>query len=105
MNNEIGLEAKHRPARTVGDKYEGLAFTFCKVASVALIAERFTLPLAAFLSATFYVLAYVKDKKDTRCWARVPLLIAGFWIFVGLVALIFIFRPDLPAAVLAKLRI
>ncbi len=65
-----------------GARLESLAFTFCKIATFALIAQRFTLPIAALLAAVFYVLAFVFGKRDTRCWLQWPLLIAGVWLCV-----------------------
>src|ERR1700722_4627581 len=96
MKQEFGLEPAGPPpsAKTAGERYEGIAFTFCKVATVALIAQRFTLPVAAILSAVFYVLAYVKGKPDTRCWLRMPLLIAGFWACVAAISISLILYPD-----------
>lgn len=105
MSDIVGLEPSRAPVRTAGDKFEGIAFTFCKVAAVALIAERFTLPLAAFLSTTFYVLAYAKGKRDTRCWARIPLLIAGFWAFVGIVSTVLILKPEIEGELISRLHL
>jgi hypothetical protein len=80
---QIGLEpAAPSNKQTQGEKLEGVAFTFCKVATVALLAQRFTLPIAAGLSSIFYVAAYLKGKHDTKCWLRAPLFIAWFWICV-----------------------
>ncbi len=84
---------------------EGIAFTFCKVATVALLAGRFTLPVAAILSATFYVAGYAKGKKDTRCWLRIPLLIAGFWVTVAAVWLVFQLKPDLAPEILKQMHL
>ena len=62
-----------------GEIYEGIAFQFCKVATVALLAGRFVLPVASGLCAAFYVAAYVKGKRDTRCILKYPLWISAFW--------------------------
>ena len=62
-----------------GEKFEGLAFTFCKAATIILLTQRFALPVASGAAALFYVLAVVNGKGDTRCVLRVPLLIAAFW--------------------------
>jgi len=67
------------PAKTRGEVFEGIAFQFCKVATVSLLAGRFVLPVASGLCAAFYVMAFVKGKKDTRCVLKYPLLIAAFW--------------------------
>jgi hypothetical protein len=78
--------------KTRGEIYEGIAFQFCKVATVALLAGRFVLPLAAGLCAAFYIAAIAKGKKDTRCFLKHPLLIAGFWGTVSVISLIIILR-------------
>ena len=73
--------------KTQGEVLEGIAFQFCKIATVSLIAGRFVLPVASGLCAIFYVWAYVKGKKDTRCVMRYPLLIAVFWGVASVVSL------------------
>lgn len=72
------------PARTKGEIYEGIAFTFCRAATIILITQKFALPVSAGLAALFYVLAMAHGKKDTRCILRVPLLIAVFWGAISL---------------------
>jgi hypothetical protein len=66
-----------------GQRYEGVAFQFCKVATVALIAGKYALPVSAVLCAAFYVLAFMNGKRDTRCIGRYPLAIAAFWLAVA----------------------
>jgi len=80
--------------KTKGEIYEGIAFQFCKVATVALIAGRFVLPVASGLCAAFYVAAYVKGKKDTRCVLRYPLLLTALWGSVSAISLYFILQPS-----------
>lgn len=86
--------------RSRGEVYEGIAFQFCKVATVALLAGRFALPIAAGMCAVFYGLAWSKGKRDTRCVLKYPLLIAGFWGLVAAISLIHILRPETFAALL-----
>ena len=59
-----------------------LGFAYCKIATFSLLAGKFALPLAALLSATFFIAGYIQGKRDTRCYLRYPLLAAGFWILV-----------------------
>lgn len=80
--------------KSAAQKLEGIAFTFCKCATVALLLGPWVLPGAAFLTALFYVLAYIKGQRDSRCVLHWPLLIAGFWVFVGSVALVLKLHPD-----------
>lgn len=79
--------------RTKGETYEGLAFTFCKAATIVLLTQKFALPVASGAAALFFVLAHRHGKKDTRCIVRVPLLIAGFWSIVALLSMYTIVRP------------
>jgi hypothetical protein len=68
--------------RTRGEVFEGIAFQFCKVATVALIAGRWTLPVASGLCAVFFVAAHLNGKRDTRCFLRSPLLAAAIFTHV-----------------------
>jgi hypothetical protein len=65
--------------KSKGEVYEGIAFQFCKIATVALIAGRFALPVAAGCCAVFYALALAKGKRDTRCVLRYPLVLIVVW--------------------------
>lgn len=89
--------------RTKGDVLEGIAFQFCKVATVTLIAGRWTLPLASLLCAGFFVAAYRNGKKDTRCALRHPLLAAAIFGVVGVAATWWNLRPAaVPEAQIAQ---
>ena len=78
--------------KTRGEVYESVAFTFCKAATIILIAQRFALPVAAGAASVLYLLAYVNGKRDTRCVLRIPLLISAFWGAVSIVSLVLILR-------------
>jgi hypothetical protein len=86
--------------KTAGEKLEGVAFQFCKIATVALIAGRYTLPVAAGLCSVLYAVAYLRGKKDTRCWLRYPLLLTALWGLVCIASVVAIARPELVAQVL-----
>ncbi len=68
--------------KTTGEVYEGIAFTFCKAATVALICGRYALPVAAAAAAAYYVLAWRHGQRTTRCILRYPLVIVAFWLTV-----------------------
>lgn len=70
-----------------GEKFERLAFTFCKAATLILITRKFALPVAAGGAALFYVLAVIYGKRDTRCRLRFPVVIAAFWALVAGISL------------------
>jgi hypothetical protein len=80
-------------AKTLGEVYEGIAFTFCKAATIILLTGRFALPVAAGAAAIFFVLAFRAGKNDTRCILKKPLLIAAFWGSISLISLYLILRP------------
>jgi hypothetical protein len=76
-------------------RYESIAFTFCRAATIILIAQKFALPVAAGAAAIFYLLADRHGAKETRCFLRYPLLIAAFWGTVCLISLYKLLRPML----------
>ena len=80
-------------SKTPGEVYEGIAFTFCKAATLILLTGRFALPVAAGATAFFYALTYRAGKNDTRCILKKPLFIAALWGVVSVVSLFLILRP------------
>lgn len=94
MSARPQVSSMARP-QSKGEVYEGIAFTFCKAATIILITQRFALPVAAGAAAIFYVLADRHGKKDTHCALRIPLLIAAFWGAVSLVSLYLLVHPYL----------
>ena len=91
------------PTKTPGQVYEGIAFTFCKCATVALLCGRFVLPIAAYLCAVFFVMAYAKGERSTKCILGPPLVVALVWAVVGTVALVLILNPTLAPEILRRL--
>jgi hypothetical protein len=87
------VESPAAPEKSRGEIYEGIAFTFCKAATLVLIFQRFALPATAGLAALFYLLAHFHGKRETRCIMRVPLLIAVFWGTVSACAFYLTLRP------------
>lgn len=77
--------------KTLGEKFEGIAFTFCKAATIILLTQKYALPIASGAAAIFYMMAYTTGKRDTCCWLKWPPLIAGFWGTVCIVSSYLIF--------------
>ncbi len=75
MSDPSTLEAR-------SEKLGRLAFAYCKIATLSLLAGRFVLPVAATLSAGFFIVSYFQGKKDTKCYLKYPLVAAAFWIVV-----------------------
>jgi hypothetical protein len=99
-DDRVGAEeAEMTVEPTSGERFEKVAFQFCKIATVALICGRFTLPVAATLATGLYIAAFVKGKHDTRCILRYPLLIAAFWGMVATLAWIYTINPNVLSAI------
>src|SRR5688572_33079438 len=84
-----------RPALTTAEKYEKLAFTFCKMGTTGLIAWLLTPPIFVLLVAVIAVGLYGKAVTlgllRSRCILRRLLLIIGFWAGVGIAVAVWLF--------------
>ena len=87
-------EVERRPL-TGAEKYEKLAFTFCKMGTTGLIAWVLTPPIFVLLVAAIAVALYGKAVTlgllRSRCILRKPLLIIGFWAVVGIADAVWLF--------------
>ena len=92
----LSVAGIERPRRTRGDAFEGVAFTFCKAATLVLffqllVGPRFVLAAVALGTAALYVLAGVNGRSSTRCLLRYPALIVSFWTLIAAAALWLLF--------------
>lgn len=81
-----------RRPQTPGEQWEGVAFTFCKAATLALVFQlllgpRFVLPAVCLGTAILYVTAFSKGCTSTRCVLKHPALIVGFYAAVAAASL------------------
>ena len=86
------------PPLTTPQKYERLAFTFCKMGTVGLMAWLVTPPIFVLVVAAAAVALYARavalGVTRSRCILRRPLLIMAFWIVVAGVDLVWLLtRP------------
>ena len=69
------------------EKYERLAFTFCKMGTVGLLAWLLTPPIFVLLVSTIAVALYGRvltlGLTRSKCFLRKPALIIAFWGVVG----------------------
>jgi hypothetical protein len=76
-----------RPPLTRAQKYDRLAFTFCKMGTVGLLAWLVTPPifvlLVALIAMGLYGRALTLGITRSQCILRRPLLIMGFWAAVA----------------------
>ncbi len=72
---------------TPAEKYEKLAFTFCKMGTVGLLCWLLTPPIFVLLVAVVAIGLYGKAVTlgllRSRCFLRKPMLIIGFWTVVA----------------------
>lgn len=75
-----------RPPLTRAQKYDRLSFTFCKMATVGLIAWLVTPPVFVLVvgigAIALYGKAVALGLTRSQCVLRRPLLIMGFWAAV-----------------------
>jgi hypothetical protein len=72
---------------TRAEKYERLAFTFCKMGTIGLLAWVLTPPIFVLLVAAVAVALYGRaltlGLTRSRCFLRKPALIVAFWAVVA----------------------
>ena len=70
------------------EKYEKLAFTFCKLGTTGLLCWLLTPPIFVLLVAVTAIALYGRavtlGLDRSRCFLRKPLLIMGFWAAVAI---------------------
>ena len=88
---EVEEPIRREPTRA--EVFEKLAFSFCKVATVALLTGRWCLPVASGLCAAFFLAAHASGKRDTRCLLRSPLLAAVVYGVVCALSIWWNLRP------------
>ncbi len=68
------------------EKYERLAFTFCKMGTVGLLAWLLTPPIfvlvVASVAIVLYARAFTLGLTRSRCFLSKPVLIVAFWSIV-----------------------
>ena len=83
----VGPPAYVRPPLTRPEKYERMAFTFCRMGTVGLIAWVVTPPIFVLVVALVAIALYAKSitlgVSWSKCFLRRPTLIIGFWAVVA----------------------
>lgn len=99
----VGPQSYIRPPRSRPEKYENLAFTFCRMGTVGLIA--WVVSPAIFVLAVsiiaigLYARSISLGVSWTKCFLRRPTLIIGFWAAVAVADAwwLFVMGSHLPA--------
>jgi hypothetical protein len=83
----VGPGSYVRPPLSRPEKYERMAFTFCRMGTVGLIAWAVTPPLFVLLVAVIAIALYAKSitlgVSWTKCFLRRPTLIIGVWAAIA----------------------
>ncbi|MDQ3552810.1 MAG: hypothetical protein M3395_00150 [Chloroflexota bacterium] len=89
------LSAPLAPPLTPGQKYEKVAFTFCKMGTtgllVWLVSPAVFVLAVSVLAVAFYGRALSLGMKRSRCFLRKPTLIIGVWAAIGVADAIWLF--------------
>ena len=91
----VGPQSYVRPPRTRPEKYEHLAFTFCRMGTVGLIAwlvspAVFVLGVS-LIAISLYARSITLGVSWTKCFLRRPTLIIGVWAVIAVADAIWIF--------------
>ena len=83
----VGPATYVRPPLSPPEKYERLAFTFCRMGTVGLIAWLVTPAVFVLVVAVVAIALYAKSislgVSWSKCFLRRPTLIIGFWAVVA----------------------
>jgi hypothetical protein len=87
----VGPASYVRPPLSPPEKYERLAFTFCRMGTVGLIAWLLTPAVFVLIVAVVAIALYAKSitlgVSWSKCFLRRPTLIIGFWAVVAVLDL------------------
>ena len=91
----VGPHSYVRPPRTRPEKYENLAFTFCRMGTVGLIAWAVTPPVLVLVVAVAAIVLYARSitlgVSWSKCFLRRPTLIIGVWAVIAIADAIWLF--------------
>ena len=94
-SSSVGPATYVRPPLSRPEKYERLAFTFCRMGTVGLIAWLVGPALFVLVVAIVAIALYAKSitlgVSWSKCFLRRPTLILGFWAVVAAVDAYWIF--------------
>jgi hypothetical protein len=83
----VGPATYVRPPLSRPEKYERMAFTFCRMGTIGLIAWVVTPPIFVLAVAIVAIALYAKSitlgVSWSKCFLRRPTLIIGFWAAVA----------------------
>lgn len=91
----VGPQAYGRPPLTRPEKYERMAFTFCRMGTVGLIAWVLSPAVFVLLVAIVAIVLYARSislgVSWSKCFLRRPTLIIGFWAAIAAADAVWLF--------------
>jgi len=91
----VGPATYVRPPLSPPEKYERLAFTFCRMGTVGLIAwlvgPAWFVLTVALTAIALYAKSITLGVSWSKCFLRRPTLIIGFWAVVAAADLVWLF--------------
>ena len=91
----VGAQTYVRPPLTPPEKYERMAFTFCRMGTVGLIAWAVSPAIFVLVVAIIAIALYVKSislgVNRTKCFLRRPTLVIGAWAVIAIADLAWMF--------------
>jgi hypothetical protein len=92
---QVGPWSYPRRSLSRAEKYERLAFTFCRMGTIGLIAWLVTpawfVLAVALVAIVLYARSITLGVSWTKCFLRRPTLIIGFWAVVAVLDLYWLF--------------
>jgi len=92
---QVGPQTYIRPPLYQPEKYERLAFTFCRLGTVGLIAWVVTPPIFVLVVALVAIVLYAHSislgVSWSKCFLRRPTLIIGVWAAIAAADLVWLF--------------
>jgi hypothetical protein len=87
VTGNVGPASYVRPPLSRPEKYERLAFTFCRMGTVGLIAWLITPAILVLVVSVAAIVLYARSVtlgvSWTKCFLRRPTYIIGFWSIVA----------------------
>jgi hypothetical protein len=92
---QVGPQTYIRPPLSQPEKYERLAFTFCRMGTVGLIAWAVTPAIFVLVVAVVAIVLYARSislgVSWSKCFLRRPTLIIGVWAAIAAADLVWLF--------------
>jgi hypothetical protein len=93
--SSVGPQTYVRPPLSPPEKYERLAFTFCRMGTVGLIAwavgPAIFVLVVALVAIALYAKSITLGVSWSKCFLRRPTLIIGVWAAIALADIVWLF--------------